>query len=315
MSGNQDMDKDAWNVLQSEHQETIEGLKEAAESGDYQVEKEAEQLTQDLLRVLEVKGDNIVQDIDQTEQRIEEAIESLKRALDSEGQKLQEFEHIEDVWDRIKKYIEYLYEQRLDPEYALTGNDMKYPQDIDLPRNISSNKYNVTVLEQDIQRFSKEQLGPIVKEVQTDQGSVRLEENKALKELASAANATVRDHQYLNKYKQILKIALEDEELRRMIAERNGLTELRYVNQSNEEALRTFEDTLRTIEEKEKGLINKLEEYANNYYHQLEEIIADYILESDFEAVSNDELSFYFVTGMNQAHKFKFENNNEEAEE
>lgn len=59
-------------------------------------------------------------------------------------------------------------------------------------------------------------------------------------------------------------------------------------------------------------IINKLEEYDKNYYNQLEEMIADYILTSDFEGVSNDELSFYFVTGMNQAHKFDFKNNNEE---
>jgi CRISPR-associated protein Csh1 len=56
-------------------------------------------------------------------------------------------------------------------------------------------------------------------------------------------------------------------------------------------------------------IINKLEEYDKNYYKQLEEMIADYILESDFETISNNELSFYFATGLNQAHKFEFKNN------
>ncbi|MGM0472005.1 MAG: TIGR02556 family CRISPR-associated protein [Bacillota bacterium] len=60
--------------------------------------------------------------------------------------------------------------------------------------------------------------------------------------------------------------------------------------------------------------INKLEEYDQNYYQQLEEMIADYILESDFDQISNNELSFYFVTGMNQADKFQFQNNKEDDE-
>ncbi|MFW6015835.1 MAG: TIGR02556 family CRISPR-associated protein [bacterium] len=58
--------------------------------------------------------------------------------------------------------------------------------------------------------------------------------------------------------------------------------------------------------------INKLEEYDSNYYNQLEEMIADYVLVSDFDNISNNELSFYFVTGMNQAGKFKFSKKDEE---
>jgi len=59
-------------------------------------------------------------------------------------------------------------------------------------------------------------------------------------------------------------------------------------------------------------IINKLEEYDKNYYKQLEELIADYILESDLSEVSNNEISFYFVTGMNQANKFNFQKSEEE---
>lgn len=58
--------------------------------------------------------------------------------------------------------------------------------------------------------------------------------------------------------------------------------------------------------------INKLEEYGANYYKQLEEMIADYVLLSDLDDISNNELSFYFVTGMNQASKFQFDKKNEE---
>jgi len=59
-------------------------------------------------------------------------------------------------------------------------------------------------------------------------------------------------------------------------------------------------------------IINKLEEYDKNYYKQLEELIADYILESDLSEISNNEISFYFVTGMNQANKFNFQKSEEE---
>jgi len=62
-------------------------------------------------------------------------------------------------------------------------------------------------------------------------------------------------------------------------------------------------------------IINKLEEYDKNYYKQLEEMIADYILASNFADISNNELSFYFVTGMNQANKFQFANKNKGDDE
>jgi CRISPR-associated protein Csh1 len=60
--------------------------------------------------------------------------------------------------------------------------------------------------------------------------------------------------------------------------------------------------------------INKLEEYNKNYYEQLEKMIADYVLISDLDDLSNDELSFYFVTGMNQAGKFTFDKKEKEDE-
>ncbi|MBP7067745.1 MAG: TIGR02556 family CRISPR-associated protein [Methanothrix sp.] len=51
---------------------------------------------------------------------------------------------------------------------------------------------------------------------------------------------------------------------------------------------------------------NKLEEYKRNYYRELEEIIARYfILSGENWEESNDELSFYFVLGMNSHKLFK----------
>jgi len=52
-------------------------------------------------------------------------------------------------------------------------------------------------------------------------------------------------------------------------------------------------------------IVNKLKEYKTYGYNELEKMISDYILNSDFNSISNNELSFYFVTGMNQAHRFK----------
>ena len=51
-------------------------------------------------------------------------------------------------------------------------------------------------------------------------------------------------------------------------------------------------------------IINKLEEYKGNYYKELESLISEYLLESKFD-MSNNEISFYFVMGMNLAKKFK----------
>jgi len=51
---------------------------------------------------------------------------------------------------------------------------------------------------------------------------------------------------------------------------------------------------------------NKLEEYGKNYYSKLEEMIAKYfVLSNNNWSISNDEISFYFVLGMNLSNNFK----------
>jgi len=56
---------------------------------------------------------------------------------------------------------------------------------------------------------------------------------------------------------------------------------------------------------------NKLEEYGKNYYRDLESIISNYFVSSGNDwNVSNDEISFYFVLGMNLSDVFKKEKNN-----
>ena len=52
---------------------------------------------------------------------------------------------------------------------------------------------------------------------------------------------------------------------------------------------------------------NKLEEYQSNYYRDLEQLIAAYIVQSgDDWRLSKDEISYYFVLGMNLADQFTF---------
>lgn len=61
---------------------------------------------------------------------------------------------------------------------------------------------------------------------------------------------------------------------------------------------------------------NKLEEYKRNYYRELEEIIARYfILSGENWKESNDELSFYFVLGMDTHKLFKDVKEDEDPEE
>lgn len=51
---------------------------------------------------------------------------------------------------------------------------------------------------------------------------------------------------------------------------------------------------------------NKLEEYGKNYYRTLEQIISNYFISSGNSwKLTNDEISFYFVLGMNLSNKFK----------
>jgi CRISPR-associated protein Csh1 len=56
---------------------------------------------------------------------------------------------------------------------------------------------------------------------------------------------------------------------------------------------------------------NKLEEYRKNYYRDLESIISNYFVSSGNDwNISNDEISFCFVLGMNLSYLFKREKNN-----
>lgn len=53
-------------------------------------------------------------------------------------------------------------------------------------------------------------------------------------------------------------------------------------------------------------IINKLEEYDTNYYKELETLISKYMIQAGTDwKMSKDEISFYFVLGMNLSNFLK----------
>lgn len=62
-------------------------------------------------------------------------------------------------------------------------------------------------------------------------------------------------------------------------------------------------------------IINKLEEYDANYYKELEYLISKYMIQSGTDwKMSNDEISFYFVLGMNLSNLLKSPKSEKEIE-
>jgi len=62
-------------------------------------------------------------------------------------------------------------------------------------------------------------------------------------------------------------------------------------------------------------IINKLEEYDTNYYKELETLIAKYMIQSGTDwKMPNDEISFYFVLGMNLSNILKSTKSEKEIE-
>jgi len=85
--------------------------------------------------------------------------------------------------------------------------------------------------------------------------------------------------------------------------------------QSGKEPFRSHLKGLKLEEKQIRKLLpeiqNKLEEYGKNYYCDLETIISEYFISSgNTWNITNDEISFYFVLGMNLSNLFKKEKNN-----
>ncbi len=62
-------------------------------------------------------------------------------------------------------------------------------------------------------------------------------------------------------------------------------------------------------------IIEKFEQYGKNYYKKLESTISEILLTAKLEELSNDEISFYFVTGMTLENKFKTDKKDITSEE
>jgi len=78
--------------------------------------------------------------------------------------------------------------------------------------------------------------------------------------------------------------------------------------------------SLRLDERKIKALLpeimNKLEEYESNWYQDLEQLIAEYIVQAQCNwTLSNDEISFYFALGMSLSKYFKTDKKEEKKDE
>ena len=243
-------DQEAWQELQEERRAMIQALK----NNSFEGEKKAEELMQRLKRTLYAKGDDINKDINNSLDRLDSSINQLKNSVTAEEEIFTEFNEITQVWDRVSKYIDYLYAENPDPKHALEGTDNAYPNSLILPDN--SQRYNSQEMAGDLKKLYQRHLSPIVGAL--DDESIGSE--APLRKLSDAIEETVRSHQYLNEYKHILKIALEDEELRRRIAEENGLNDLQGAITSDEEDLQRFNQRLEDLEQTEKRVIERVQE-------------------------------------------------------
>ena len=243
-------DQEAWQELQEERRAMTQALK----NNSFEGEKKAEELMQRLKRTLYAKGDDINTDINNSLDRLDSSINQLKNSVTAEEEIFTEFNEITQVWDRVGKYIDYLYAENPDPKHALKGTDNAYPNSLILPDNLQ--RYNSQEMAGDLKKLYQRHLSPIVGAL--DDESIGSE--TPLRKLSDAIEETVRSHQYLNEYKHILKIALEDEELRRRIAEENGLNDLQGAITSDEEDLQRFNQRLEDLEQTEKRVIERVQE-------------------------------------------------------
>ena len=86
--------------------------------------------------------------------------------------------------------------------------------------------------------------------------------------------------------------------------------------QKDERKSEPFRKNLKGLKMQQKDILkifpeaqNKLEEYGKNYYKQLEQVISEYFVKagSDWK-ISNDEINFYFLLGMNLSDAKKEDN-------
>ena len=113
-----------------------------------------------------------------------------------------------------------------------------------------------------------------------------------------------------------------DSDIKRAIFLEGVLTQ-KLLNQPEQRESKAFYSRLNSLKMNEKiikrifvEVINKLTEYKKkHYYLELEKMIATYFTSSNFKDLTNDEMSYYFVLGMNLVDKFKVKEEDEKGEE
>ncbi len=110
-------------------------------------------------------------------------------------------------------------------------------------------------------------------------------------------------------YNDVKKAVFLEGALTQFLLNIQRLPEVRNAN-PGKEPFRSHLKGLKLDEKQIKKLLpeiqNKLEEYGKNYYRTLESIISDYFVSAgNGWKITNDEVSFYFVLGMNLSYKFK----------
>ena len=112
-----------------------------------------------------------------------------------------------------------------------------------------------------------------------------------------------------------------DSDLKRAIFLEGVLTQ-KLLNQPEQRNSGAFYSRLNSLKMSEKivkrvfvEVINKLTEYKKkHYYFELEKIIATYLTSGNFKELSNDEMSYYFVLGMNLVDVFNVSEENKKEE-
>jgi hypothetical protein len=256
-------DQEAWQELNEERRSMIQALK----NGDFEGEREAEKLSERLMRTLKSRGEDIAEDVDDALAGLEQELQAVQRNLSEGEEAFEELQQTEAIWYRIKSYLEFLYQNQPDPRLVLTGEEQAFPQDIELPSG--TYRYNIEVMVQDLGNFYENHLSPVMSTIQDSVGvdidpssgePVYSDASSVMEQLSQSAKETVRAHQFLNEYKQILELALEDEELRRRVAEKNGLGRFQRRIAEDEAGFEEFEQRIEEVEEKEKQIVELLEE-------------------------------------------------------
>lgn len=117
---------------------------------------------------------------------------------------------------------------------------------------------------------------------------------------------------YLNFFEEHQKV-FDNDTKRALFLE--GIMIQKLLNQPEQQQSKQFYSRLNSLKMNEKIVkrvfveaINKLNEYKKaHYYLVLEKLISEYFTKANFKEISNDEMSYYFVLGMNLADKFKKE--------